>query len=308
MTCSGQMTTTSTRYGDRRNEWKGARAGQKSYAPRSEVDIVIIQIARGHPRRMIDLRVNQVFTSRNPASLDVTYLSTLGRFDDHDSFDRWSRADERKEATRRRSRSRSHDNPPPSITEGDRSLTGDEVYQRRLQMSRGGGVALRPPDVVVPTQVPSHIPPFPPSDGAENVGGIPGLNSSAPPPPRTQFDESGEEAYLRRVAMSKQQTARPPSPPPLAYNPFAPPSVPPPPPPSSIQATADERAKAAAAIAARLSALKDSAAATTQPMASVPTAPQVAEAGGSSSQRCVSTSQIRSIKVVTEVRIVSPSG
>ncbi|KAL0071530.1 hypothetical protein AAF712_001387 [Marasmius tenuissimus] len=204
-----------------------------------------------------------------------------GRFDNHDSFDRWSRADDRKEATRARTRSRSY-SPLPTANQADRNLTGDEVYQRRLQMSRGGGGATQPPEMVAAAPVPSYTPPFSTSDDTEDVNGVPGLPSSSLPPPPPQLAESGEEAYLRRVALSKQQTARSPSPPPLAYNPFAPPSVPPPPPPSATQTATDERAKAAAAIAARLSALKDSAAASAQPTVNAPITPQVSEPGSSS--------------------------
>ena len=96
----------------------------------------------------------------------------------------------------------------------------------------------------------------------EDVGdSIPGLRVAAQPA------ETGDEAYLRRVALSHAQ-ARPPiqrstseaaeealsS---LAYNPFAPPSVPPPPgPPGTLVPNAfEDKAKAAAAIAARLGAL-----------------------------------------------------
>lgn len=83
--------------------------------------------------------------------------------------------------------------------------------------------------------------------------------------------ETGEEAYLRRVALSQAQAkgnpvrspvanpsppppAHPDSPPTLAYNPFAPRPVPPPPagPPTH---GFEDRAKAAAAIAAKLGAL-----------------------------------------------------
>lgn len=76
--------------------------------------------------------------------------------------------------------------------------------------------------------------------------------------------ETGEEAYLRRLAIStvgrtvpQARPVSPPSPPPLAYNPFAPLSVPPPPPgpPAAIPSAFEERAKAAAAIAAKLGAL-----------------------------------------------------
>jgi len=82
--------------------------------------------------------------------------------------------------------------------------------------------------------------------------------------------QTGEEAYLRRLAMSTMRRDSPPttapvappperqpSPPTLAFNPFAPTSAPPPPPlggpglPNNFQ----EKAKAAAAVAAKLAAL-----------------------------------------------------
>ena len=81
--------------------------------------------------------------------------------------------------------------------------------------------------------------------------------------------ETGEEAYLRRVALSEAQgnlvhspaanpspppPIQPDSPPTLAYNPFAPRPAPPPPsgPPSYAF---EDKVKAAAAIAAKLGAL-----------------------------------------------------
>lgn len=80
--------------------------------------------------------------------------------------------------------------------------------------------------------------------------------------------QTGEEAYLRRLAMTERgygpapssvpvEHTRSPSPE-LAYNPFAPPSVPPPPPgPPAVNISGEfqDKAKNAAAIAAKLSAL-----------------------------------------------------
>ncbi|KAK7043612.1 hypothetical protein VNI00_008223 [Paramarasmius palmivorus] len=181
-----------------------------------------------------------------------------GRYlDEHDSFDRWSRADDMKRGIG--SNDNSHDVASAPI---DRNIGGEEAYQRRLQMSAGGG---RPAgSLPAPTQ-----PTFQPSQSLslEDDDGIPGL-SSAPEPSASTHDraDTGEEAYLRRLAMSNKSAPppapapRPPSPPNLAYNPFAPPSVPPPPPPgppaSSLPSAVEARRKAAAAIAARLSAMK----------------------------------------------------
>ncbi|KAF9264822.1 hypothetical protein L218DRAFT_972416 [Marasmius fiardii PR-910] len=183
-----------------------------------------------------------------------------GRFGDHESFDRWSRADEKKGYTHDRSRSQSPAPPPPPISM-DRNLTGDEAYQRRLQMSRSGGSSSsRVPEAPASVQPPTF------SNDDDDFESIPGLSSLAlpPPPSDVQRVDSGEEAYLKRLAMSNQSARPPPpSPPPLAYNPFAPPSTVPPPPapapegPPAMGPGTDERAKAAAAIAARLSAMKN---------------------------------------------------
>ncbi|KAK7466979.1 hypothetical protein VKT23_004042 [Stygiomarasmius scandens] len=184
-------------------------------------------------------RYSDYSDSEGTPSEDERRPRKSGRYDDEEHWDHWSRAD---------------DEPrPPPPTQVDRNLTGDEVYQRRLQMSMARRPSPSPPE----NEVPASETPEP-----------------APAPPQAL---SGEEAYLRRLAMSTRP-AQPaevsppppqPSPPPLAYNPFAPPSVPPPPPPGGPNAgpSLDERAKAAAAIAARLSAMGASAS-STQPDAS----------------------------------------
>lgn len=160
-------------------------------------------------------------------------------------YDQWSRADENE----RRDHKAAIPDDIPTVVEP--TLTGDEAYQHRLALT-----AKRRPEASVPALQPTA--PF-----SENNDDIPGLsaNSTAPIPP----PESGEEAYLRRLAMSTVGKAppappahpvSPPSPPPLAYNPFAPPSsVPPPPPPGPMPAELEAKVKAAAAIAAKLGAL-----------------------------------------------------
>ncbi|KZO95719.1 hypothetical protein CALVIDRAFT_149953 [Calocera viscosa TUFC12733] len=146
-----------------------------------------------------------------------------------------------------------------------RDMTGEEAYQRRLALSRGG-VAAPPPAIPSPPRVPS------------------------PPAPQPYVTETGEEAYQRRMALSLGG-ARPPPPapgvPPSAPPRFSrpppgpdedeymwsapqpPPSVPtpplvPPPPTSTAQPPVpqvvldpevEKRRQAAAAIAARLAAL-----------------------------------------------------
>lgn len=161
----------------------------------------------------------------------------------------------------------------------DPTLTGEEAYQRRLAMSSG----LRPVAPTAPVLSstlsfrPSSTVPEPAQTPAEirmatiDEDEIPYFpETSQPPgvvPPTT---ETGEEAFLRRLAMSKsaQSAPVPPpiaqEPPALAYNPFAPPSLVPPPAaaglPSTGSALSEEKVKssreAAAAIAAKLAALK----------------------------------------------------
>lgn len=173
----------------------------------------------------------------------------------YEETDRWSRTEEeRREVDERLGLGA----PAPALdpAPAPANLTGDEAYQRRLAMSAAG----RRPASLPPAL---YYPPTAPDDD----GAIPGLSIGNAPavPPR---EESGDEAYLRRVAMASVSRpspppppARSPSPPTLAYNPFAPPSVPPPPPgpPPSMAAALDARVKAAAAIAARLGALAQSA-------------------------------------------------
>ncbi|KAG0705873.1 hypothetical protein DFH29DRAFT_904070 [Suillus ampliporus] len=220
-----------------------------------------------------------------------------GRFD-NGSFDKWSRADDERprglgasdtppvhvdrnmsgeEAFQRRlamSAGAAVRVPSPTLAPVDHNMSGDEAYQRRLAMSAGGN---RPPAFSTsasPLRQPSP-------GGADDEDIIPGLSSSILPSIPQNRDETGEEAYLRRLVMSSKlrSTASPfepssrppappaqpvtsvpppPSPPPLAYNPFAPPTnIPPPPPPSSSQIPTafEDKVKAAASIAARLSAL-----------------------------------------------------
>ncbi|KAJ3810655.1 hypothetical protein F5876DRAFT_41334 [Lentinula aff. lateritia] len=177
------------------------------------------------------------------------------RFNDHDSFDHWSRADDEKRGIENSTQGSSATAQPVQI---DRDLTGDEAYQRRLQMSMGIRPALSPV-----TQPP------PPSANHGDNADSPSLSSTVgyEPPPSSSHPETGDEAYLRRLAMSTAVPPaldKPPSVPPpprqpspqLAYNPFAPPAVPPPPPGPPGSFILDERARMAAAIAAKLGAIR----------------------------------------------------
>ncbi|KAF8636734.1 hypothetical protein AX17_003537 [Amanita inopinata Kibby_2008] len=164
-----------------------------------------------------------------------------GRYDDGEVYDRWSRDEDRKDMDT------SPSIPPPTAV--DRSLTGEEAYQRRLALSSG----LKPPQTASSLAGPSI---------EEDSDSIPGLliNTAHIPANLT-----GEEAYLRRVAMSTMGAEPPsatytksPSPPPSTFNPFAPPTVPLPPAAhatSSVPSAYEDRIKAAAAIAAKLGAL-----------------------------------------------------
>ncbi|KAJ7343561.1 hypothetical protein DFH08DRAFT_873044 [Mycena albidolilacea] len=181
--------------------------------------------------------------SEGTPSEDDERPKKTGRYEE---TDRWTRTvDERREVDERLGLGALASAPPPN-------LTGDEAYQRRLAMSAGIRPVSPPPAPYYPSTAP-----------ADDEDAIPALSVGNTPaaPPR---EETGDEAYLRRVAMAS--ASRPPAPPPparsvspptLAYNPFAPPSVPPPPPgpPPSVSAALDARVKAAAAIAARLGAL-----------------------------------------------------
>lgn len=173
--------------------------------------------------------------------------------------------------------------PPPAPVE--QNLSGEEAYLRRLVMS-SRGKAEHPPTADIPSQPVCAAPPstFTPMDEDDNdlipgLGIAPEMDADDVAAP---LEETGEEAYQRRLAMSQglRPTAPPfqpsfqlsaaaqpiffqppPSPPRLAYNPFAPPMNVPPPPPPSQQAQAQipssfaDKAKAAASIAAKLSAL-----------------------------------------------------
>ncbi|KAI0792854.1 hypothetical protein C8Q75DRAFT_751703 [Abortiporus biennis] len=160
------------------------------------------------------------------------------------------------------------------------NMTGDEAYERRLAMSRGFAPSSQPSGSGSTQQYPSfapsssqQIPPsssFTPPNDYEDAP--PGLDSNTVPSVPITSVETGEEAYLRRLAMSQGRpyTSPPPSsqaptipvqpePPTLAYNPFAPPTSIPPPPSAIPPSLSDEKVRnsreAAAAIAAKLKAL-----------------------------------------------------
>ncbi|KIK92410.1 hypothetical protein PAXRUDRAFT_829987 [Paxillus rubicundulus Ve08.2h10] len=209
-----------------------------------------------------------------------------GRFDGHDVFDQWSRADE--------DHPRGLGAPQPSPAVVDRNLSGEDAYLRRLAMSQGAAPP-RPPSPVVPvdrnrsgdegyqnyvamdtgSDAPTPAVSQPNNYDEDDV--IPGMVShiDVTGSPAAVPDRGGtkDEAYQHRLAMTQgirspvpfvashpppmpPPIAQPPSPPRLAYNPFAPPAnVPPPPPPGQIPSGFEDKVKAAASIAAKLSAL-----------------------------------------------------
>ncbi|KAF6765156.1 hypothetical protein DFP72DRAFT_333990 [Ephemerocybe angulata] len=180
---------------------------------------------------------------------------------------------------RRRSTSYSDSEYTPSEDEDRPRKTAryDESYDSwsRSKDDDDRGYAAQDPSVDLSREQYSP-PPVHMDEGEED--GLP-ISSSATAvalPAAVPVAETGEEAYLRRVAMSTKMARpaapvaqilpsprlpSPPSPPPLAYNPFAPPSVPPPPQAGpSLAGGMEDRIKQAAAIAARLSALGGAAA------------------------------------------------
>lgn len=201
-----------------------------------------------------------------------------GRYDEH--YDRWSRADDGGPGVVENNQKITAEGSAP-VTVG-LDMSGDEAYQRRLAMSAG----MRPPSPPAPVVQP------PPSQlQKDDEHSIPGLHVAPPP------TESGDEAYLRRVALSQAQ-ARPPvlstsaeaatetssSP---AYNPFTPPFIPPPPgPPGTLVANAlEDKVKAAAAIAARLGALAATAGANAPAGSVSPTPPATYDEGEATSKK-----------------------
>lgn len=174
---------------------------------------------------------------------------------------------------------------PAAPVQVDVSMTGDEAYQRRLAMSQGS----KPATLSASSEIPSGPDmSFQPSSSSSSAIPIPSsLHTDASDTSRGDMSsdasratlaQSGEEAYLRRLAMSQTRgaaatAAPPPIPPPvvspplivaaepsgLAYNPFAPPSAVPPPPSAIPPSLSDEKVRssreAAAAIAAKLRAL-----------------------------------------------------
>ncbi|KAF9218246.1 hypothetical protein BS17DRAFT_883524 [Gyrodon lividus] len=211
-----------------------------------------------------------------------------GRFDGHDAFDQWSRADDD------RPRGLGAPEPPPAAA--DRNLSGEDAYLRRLAMSQGAPPP-RPPSPVPPVDrnqsgdeayqrrlamaIGSEASPtsaVPQLNDEDEDDVIPGLgmpsfiNVTAPPPAAPDRGETGDEAYQRRLTMTHglrpsapfvssqpppmpPALTQPPSPPHMAYNPFAPPANVPPPPPGQILSGFEDKVKAAASIAAKLSAL-----------------------------------------------------
>lgn len=172
-------------------------------------------------------------------------------------------------------------------------MTGDEAYQRRLALSRG----FQPPVTIANTS-------STPSGSAQALPDTEVFSLSIrhdvedtlevpPSPPRAVLPvhETGEEAYLRRLALSQSRqlpsvvsaplgpapvSIVPDEPPALAYNPFASPAVPPPPPsvpPGLSEDKVRSSREAAAAIAAKLAALAPPPGSTSEPSGEGSTSP-----------------------------------
>ena len=246
-----RMTTANTNFGVLRNALTGASVLQSSAGRKSAKDregVRVILTPKLLDQTMITARENQASVPPRILPNFNGFISS-GRFD---TIDRWSRVDDAD-----RSRDVPMTDAPPVVV--DRTLTGDEAFQRRLAMSQR-------PRSPVPAPSPLSPPLRPVEDELRPVAATPA--------------ETGDEAYLRRLAMSTMNRAQvgfpavqatptyvpPPSqperprsmsPPTLAYNPFAPPSVPPPPPgpPPVVSSALEDKLKAAAAIAAKLSAM-----------------------------------------------------
>lgn len=231
-----------TRFGNTGNMKKGSSVSPRSAAWKPKNDSGVVALEATTPRAIQKTfgPERQVPHSAKPFLLTaLMVLFHEGRYGDPD--DRWHREH--------------HDYPPaaPITKPAPQDVTGDEIYQRRLAM----GSSFKPPSQSTPSA--SVTAPI-------DVAGA--ATTGSPIPARA---ETGEEAYLRRVAMSQGPPAPPsqaapaqpppstgdeayhrhvalPSPPPLqphptmnetsdpsdssGYNPFAPQSAPPP--PSSI--------------------------------------------------------------------------
>lgn len=215
-------------------------------------------------RRMQGNRRSRSYSESDyTASEDEDRPRKTARYNDDEGYDRWSRSKDRDDGYRDSRGASSHRDPTPPPLQ----ITADDDPDAIPGLSLASSASIAAP-------------------------------SSAPKPPPAA--ETGEEAYLRRLAMSNRMAQAPPprmdsppptfqrqpSPPPLAYNPFAPPSVPPPPPAGQFNgnnsqaatlALIEEKRKQAAAIAARLAALKEGPAA--QPTPPPQTPPEFVEGG-----------------------------
>lgn len=246
----------------------------------SETEVVIrptLEVKRNVLARLV----------RRPSLITLyhVYDGHSGRFDEENTYDRWSRADD--------DRLRGIGSTDPPVAAVDRNMSGEDAYLRRLAMSQGAAPpsAPSPPLVHVdrnmlgeeasqrrlalstgglPAQTASPAVSQPADDADFDVAS--GNDVTEPPAVSVDRTETGDEAYQRNLPMSQglrstapsfipsqpppmpSSVAEPPSPPRLAYNPFAPPTNVPPP-PSQIPSGFEDKVKAAANIAARLSAL-----------------------------------------------------
>ncbi|KAJ4493498.1 hypothetical protein C8J55DRAFT_498948 [Lentinula edodes] len=170
-------------------------------------------------KERIDRRERLAEERRNAARKRSRYSDysdkQTGRFNDHDSFDHWSRADDEKRGLEHISQG------PPAAAQPvqiDRDLTGDEAYQRRLQMSMGIRPALPPhamSTAVLPAlDKPPSVPP-PPRQPYPQLAYNSFVPPAVPPPPSGPPGSFvlDERARMAAAIAAKLGAIRPPQPP-----------------------------------------------------------------------------------------------
>lgn len=242
------MITMSTRFGNTGNMKKGSNVLPKSAAwkLKSVSDAVALEAITPKVSRKTFDPERQVPYSEKSSLFDAPHCSLCeGRFGGHD--ERWSREDDEYPQGGIDSTSVIRPAPP------DVHMSGEEAYQRRLAISTNFKTPSQTtPSTSVPIVADAACPaaagppaPLPRAETGEEaylrrVAMSQGPPSSLSKPAPLQPPPSTGEDYERRAAFSSQQMSPPPpqnqrepSEPasdPPGYNPFAPQSAPPPPP------------------------------------------------------------------------------